>query len=580
MPNTLDLDTRFSQQPQANIPRSIIPRKSDLKTTMQFGKLYPVYCDEILPADSKKMSLGSLIRMATPMFPVMDSSYLDLYAFFVPNRLVWSHWEEFMGENKDSAWLSDVVYSIPTIQASANHEGYATTDYKFAEDSIFDHFGLPTKVHVGSIPISALPLRSYNLIWNEWFRDQNYQNPIPLNTGDNDNNNAYKLLSVNKLHDEFTSVLPEPQKGADVSLLFNGGVAPVVSTMYPNLTGDNGTFLANYKETWSKLNTDFDEDGDLGYLRAWLPNNPGSNKKSLLSVNGTAAGSLTEYPLAGNAATDGINSTTSSGVQFLNLVADVSQASINTINQLRNAVVVQQYLEKLALGGSRYTEQIRSMFGVVSPDARLQRPELLGHIRLNIEMQQVVQTSFEGGDVDTTPLGNTGAYSKTTGYEFMFDKSFVEHGHLIILACARTELSYQQGIEAMWTRRAVTDFYNPVFSNIGNQPILNRRIFVGEDGKNDEVFGYQEAWSEYRYKPNRVSGAFRSNHSASLDSWHYAQYFDTRPIAGADFLAQTSEVVDRTLAVQDGPELLCNFFFDEIATRPMPVYSIPGIDVL
>ena len=575
MPNVLDLDTRFSQQPQANVPRSVIPRKSDLKTTMQFGKLYPIYCDEILPADSKKMSLGSLVRMATPLFPVMDSSYMDFYAFFVPNRLAWSHWENFMGQNDDSAWVSDVEYSIPILSIADLDDQVGVAANAFLPDSIYDHFGLPTQVQIpDGTAISALPLRSYNIIWNEWFRDQNYQNPIPVNTGDDDGNNSYTLLSVNKLHDEFTSVLPEPQKGESVSLMFNGGLAPVYAVM--------GTDKSKYYETLLSLNDEPDlENIWMEYMR----DNVGTDSASRNLMTGPSGAVSGQPTITAGKVLNSTATTTGSpnyaNTVISNLVANLNEATIGTINSLRNAIVVQQYLERLALGGSRYTEIIRSMFGVVSPDARLQRPELLGHIRINVEMQQVVQTSFQGGDNEVTPLGNTGAYSKTTGYNFFFDKSFVEHGHLIILACARTEQSYQQGLEGMWTRRSVTDFYNPIFANIGNQPILNKRIYFSNNAdQNEEVFGYQEAWSEYRYKPNRVSGAFRSNHPQSLDAWHYAPYFTELPIVGEDFLKQTSEVVDRTLAVQDGPELLCNFFFDEVATRPMPVYSIPGLDVL
>lgn len=584
MPNMLDLDTRFSQQPQANIPRSVMKRNSDRKTTMNYGLLTPIYCDEILPADSKKIDLASLVRMSTPLFPVMDSSYMDIFAFFVPNRLTWSHWEEFMGENKDSAWVSDVEYSIPVIDETNTTN---LPNGMFAPDTIFDHFNLPTMVSVpAGANISALPLRAYNLIWNEWFRDQNYQNPIPLNTGDDDSTNIYKLLRVNKLHDEFTSVLPEPQKGEAVSLTFNGGLAPVVSVAQSTLTGDEGSFRANYKANWERVNDlPYAEERDLAYVRMISNGDPSTlstvSPTYLLREGGNSAASAGLGLRYGEVAS-AVGSVSNTGIDFINLVADVNQATVNTINQLRNAIVVQQYLERLATGGSRYTEIIRSMFGVISPDARLQRPELLGHIRMNIEMNQVIQTSFEGGSADaTTPLGNTGAYSKTTHFGHLFEKSFVEHGYLLILACARTELSYQQGIERMWTRRSVTDFYNPLFANIGNQPIENQRIYFSSDvDQNKEVFGYQEAWSEYRYKPSSVTGAFRSNHPQSLDAWHYSEYFTELPVASAEFFEQGEDVVDRTLAVNEGAQLLCNFYFNETATRPMPVYSIPGLDVL
>lgn len=575
-------ESYFSQVPEAGIKRSRVSTPSTVDMDMNFGKLYPIYVQEVLPGMSQKIDLGSVVRMSTPLFPVMDQSYLDLFAFYCPNRLVWNHWEQFCGRNDDAEFSFDNTYSVPFL--STPDSGMPLMN---SHNSIFDYMGLPVSVPVlddnGEIesfsPINlegacqALPFRAYVTIWNEWFRDQNTTPSVRLNLGDDDSLNAYvyDLLPVAKLHDRFTSALPSPQRGDAASLVFNGGIAPVYSTGVDN----SARFpFTNFGED-VVLNGAFLYDGmtnSVAYPLFAKNADPSNSENGILTspeyYGATESGGsdFAEYP-----------------VTIRSLVADVSQSTIATVNQLRQAVAVQHMLETMARSGNRYTEFLKAFFNVTAPDARLQRPELLGHLRYDIAMQQVIQTSFEGGSENTTPLGSTGAYSKTVNLNHIFEKSYVEHGWVIIVACARTALTYQQGLERQFSRKSFTDYFLKPFENIGEMPVYNREIFFQNNyAVNDEVFGYQEAWSEYRVKSSRVAGSFRSDHPQSLDAWHYAQYFKTLPRLSTDFMNQPSDVVGRTLAVQDpdSPQLICNFWFNEERTLPMQVYSIPGLDRL
>lgn len=543
-----NIENHFSHLPaNIDIRRSRFRRPFDHKTTLNTGDLIPLYVDEILPGDTVNMDMAMAVRMSTPIYPVMDNAYLDTYWFFVPNRLVWEHWKEFNGENNTTYWEQPIEYTIPQITAP---EG------GWKKGTLADYMGLPTQK---DIEVNALFGRAYTLIWNEWFRDQNVQPPIMVpntdttQTGDNENPvNLGKPAKVNKYHDYFTSALPAPLKGPDVMLPL-GNEVPVVGNgkVIGLMTG-----AAEGRKYWG-----------MDYIYN------GSN-------NLTISPSILGQTLPSSAPTDMPDMRAAIGLsdnpENSGMVADLSLSTGATINQLRQAFAIQRLYERDARGGTRYTEILRSHFGVVSPDARLQRPEYLGGTRVNINMSQVVQTSSTN---ETSPQGNTAAFSLTNAHDGTWTQSFTEHGILMCVAAIRTDHTYQQGIERMWSRKDRFDFYWPALANIGEQAVLNKEIYVSEDATDEEVFGYQEAWAEYRYKPSRVSGAFRSNYQQSLDMWHYADDYETRPTLSEDWMFETRNNVNRTLAVQDSLEdqFIGDFYFMGTWTRPMPLYSIPGL---
>lgn len=526
----------FSVMPSVSISRSRFARKSQHKTSFNLGDIVPIYCDEVLPGDTMSLDMASLVRMSTPIAPIMDNIYIDYFAFFVPNRLVWDHWKEFMGENSVSAGIPSVNYTIPRIAS-----GTMGVNAKFETGSYGDFLGLPVGVYIFNNNISALPFRSIALCYNEWFRDQNLIAPLAIQKGDANEvlvgesmNGPISIIRKNrvlkaaKLSDYFTRALPYAQKGAAVSI-------PLGSTARLD-------YIAS------------------GYEPTHLPN---GTSVILDSVN-----------IAGN--TGDISMV--QGSSTLNLIADLSTATAATINQLRYAFQLQKLLEKDALYGSRYFEILAAHFGVRSPDARLQRPEYLGGFRQRVNVDQVLSTTGYD-DSSTTDLGKPGANSVTGSKNSLFTKSFVEHGYVFIFAVARHDQTYAQGINRMWTRQSRYDFYFPVFANLGAQDIKLKEIYAQGSSADDNIFGYQEAWAEYRYKPSEVTGYFAPNAGDTiLSSWTYTQFLSSIPTLNSDFIEEGRKKIDNTLVVSDSSyQFLCDFYFDMKCTRVMPYYSIPGL---
>lgn len=513
----------FSQVPKAEIPRSSFDRSHGYKTTFDAGLLIPVFVDEALPGDTFNLSMTGFGRLATPIFPIMDNMYLDTHFFSVPIRLIWDNWQKFNGEQTNPGDSTD--YIIPQMVAPG--AGYAA-------ESIHDYFGLPT--NVAGYSHSALFHRAYNLIFNEWFRDQNLQDSVPVPKGDGpDLDTLYTLLRRGKRHDYFTSALPWPQKGPGVTIPL-GGSAPVL--------GDPAT---------NKIPT-FTVGADVG---AWLVadqvTNPGNVR---LSGIPTATADLAWHEPK--------------------LIADLTSATAATINSLRQAFQIQKIFERDARGGTRYVELLKAHFGVTSPDARLQRPEFLGGGSTPINISPIPQTSASGAYADS-PQGNLAAMGTVLANRNGFTASFTEHCLIIGLVSVRADLTYQQGLNRMWSRRTRFDFYWPALSHIGEQAILQKEIFTKGVALDDEtVFGYQERYAEYRYKPSQITGLFRSEHPQSLDAWHLSQDFATAPVLDEAFITENPPI-DRVIAVPSEPHFLFDAYFKMRCARPMPVYGVPGL---
>lgn len=529
-------------------------------TTINEGDLVPIYCDEVLPGDTAKIQLNGLIRMSTPIYPIMDNCYMDTYFFFVPCRLLWEHWENMFGENDTDYWAEKTEYSTPTTEIK--NKG-------IKPGTIGDYFGLPTNV---PLRVNALPARAYAMIYNEWFRDENLEAPImvgykktdqagnsedPESDAGNYANQpnitatmsegalyATKPAKAGKFHDYFTSCLPSPLKSDPVEISMTGN-APV--GLYKNNN------LEEFGTVTGKTEIFFNETNKAGIM-----NSRNGDKTSIVAGSTTKTGGNEDLAYLG---------------------ADLSGVSAISIQDLRMAIALQHIFEADARNGTRYREFLSGTWGVTSPDSRLQIPEYIGGQRIAINVNQVVQTS-QTDPTTGQALGNTAAYSLTTCSKEIVDYAATEYGYIIGLAAVRVEHSYQQGIATKWTRGGRFTYYDPRLAALGEQPVYNREIYAQGTEKDNEIFGYQECWADYRYKPSYVTGEMRSNYQASLDAWHYADNYDALPRLSAEWIQEGTQNIDRTIAVTSAKshQFLCDFYYSEEWYREMPIYSIPGIE--
>lgn len=561
-----NVESHFALNPtNIDIRRSTFDRSHSLKTSFNVGDIVPFFVDEVLPGDTFNVDTSKVVRLQTLLTPVMDNIYLDTYFFFVPNRLTWSHWKQFNGENTESAWIPQTEYEIPQITAPA--------DGGWSVGTIADYLGVPTGVP--NLSVSALPFRAYALIMNEWFRDENLSDPLVVpvddatvagvNTGTfvTDVCKGGLPYKAAKYHDYFTSCLPSPQKGPDVTIpVASAGNLPVVPRSDSVVSFLDGTLAQIGRADTGAV---FETSGSSTTPAPYFSRNISRG----LDVSSDSA----------------VNSFSGSSV-FTNLwaVAD-GNAAAATINQLRMAFQIQKLYEKDARGGSRYIEILKSHFGVTSPDARLQRPEYLGGNRIPININQVVQQSATASG--ETAQGTVTGMSVTTDTHSDFTKSFTEHGFVIGVMVARYDHTYQQGLERFWSRKDRFDYYWPVFANIGEQAVKNKEIFAQGPAQkdsagnviDDQVFGYQEAWADYRYKPSRVTGEMRSQYAQSLDVWHLADDYSALPMLSDSWIREDKANVDRVLAVTSSVsnQLFADIYIKNRTTRPMPMYSIPGL---
>lgn len=560
-------ERHFLQIPEMHASRTRFNRDQTILTTFDSGKLIPFFVDEVLPGDTFQVDTAAIIRMTTPKYPVMDDAFIDLYYFYTPDRILWDNFKHFMGEVEETPWMPTKEYAVPQIKINGTSAKPAPD-----EKSILDYMGVPTKVKK-PFTINALPIRAYVKIWNEFFRDENVDNAAVLKSDDADVTYSFaaeadetlekdlqnavlggNLLPVNKFHDYFTSCLPYPQRGPEITLPMQGNanIRAYIDKAKTKVVESYGTATSRV-EQW--------EYGFIGQQA-------GDNYETKL---------LTGYPDGEGKSywTASLPGKGESGpVAYLG--ADLASVTAATINDLREAIAVQQYYEALARGGSRYREQVRALWDVTISDKTVQIPEYLGGGRYHVNINQIIQTSGQQTATDT-PIGETGAVSVTPINESSFTKSFEEHGFVIGVACVRHNRSYQQGLERFWSRRDRLDYYVPQFANLGEQPVKKKEIMLTGDATDEETFGYQEAWADYRMKPNRVSGLMRSNATGTLDFWHYADVYSTVPTLSQEWMAEGKAEIARTLIVQDEPQFFGALRVANKTTRRMPLYSVPGL---
>jgi hypothetical protein len=556
-------ERHFLNVPQMHTSRTRFNRDQTILTTFDSGKLIPFFVDEVLPGDTFQVDTSAIIRMTTPKYPVMDDAFIDFYYFYCPNRILWKNFKAFMGEADQVPWTPTREYAVPSIRIPGTENKPAPL-----ENSILDYMGIPTKIK-GEFSVNALPVRAYVRIWNEYFKDENVD--LWAQWKDDDGNQTYtdygdnstlstatywalsggRCLPVNKFHDYFTSCLPYPQRGPEVTMPLSGN-APV--GMYKNTALTQFGTVGGHTEIY--LNQTLSGSA--------LAPNISNSQNEYYKGFGLVAGSSDP--------TDQVDDTAYLG-------ADLSRVTAATINDLRKAVAVQQYYEALARGGSRYREQVQALWNVTISDKTAQIPEYLGGGRYHVNMNQIIQTSSQQSATDT-PIGETGAVSVTPVNESSFTKSFEEHGFVIGVMCVRHNRSYQQGLERFWSRRDRLDYYVPQFANLGEQPVKKKEIMLTATDEDDETFGYQEAWADYRMKPNRVSGLMRSNATGTLDFWHYADNYEKVPTLSMDWMKEGKAEIARTLIEQNEPQFFGAIRIANKTTRCMPLYSVPGLEKL
>ena len=544
-------ERHFNQIPEMKASRTRFNRDQTILTTFDSGKLIPFYVDEVLPGDTFNVNTSAIIRMSTPKYPVMDDAFIDFYYFYCPNRILWDNFKHFMGEVESTPWMPSKEYKVPQIKIETGQPSPL-------EGCILDYMGIPTKVKTGTIKVNALPIRAYVKIWNEFFRDQNVENEAVMKTDDEDviyTDDSDELdevlkyavtggrcLPVNKFHDYFTSCLPYPQRGPAVPLPITGNaplkLGDISGNPIPSLETGYGP------EMMVGVSQNENTPGSLVYTK--------QTDQKVMQFTGKKDGEI------------------GAGAY---LYTDLSAVTAATINDLRKAVAVQQYYEALARGGSRYREQVQALWNVTISDKTVQIPEYLGGGRYHVNINQIVQTA----ENDNSPLGETGAMSVTPINESSFTKSFEEHGFVIGVCCVRHNRSYQQGLERFWSREDRLDYYVPQFANLGEQPVKKKEIMLTGTETDEETFGYQEAWADYRMKPNRVSGKMRSNATGTLDFWHYSDNYSTVPTLSQGWMEEGKTEIARTLVVQDEPQFLAAIRVANKTTRRMPLYSVPGL---